>query len=127
MTTNLPCRTAPDAFFARDNERSDSPQAIGRVALAKALCSACPIRLACRDEGREINATGIWGGETDGERRKAGYKAANRRRLPAPCGTEAGQKRHRRNGEECQSCSAGAAAAWRARKAAAQYRLTTAA
>jgi len=123
-----PCRTAPELFFARDNERTDSPEAQDRIADAKAICATCPGWKACRAEGRELQAVGIWGGETEAERTKAGHKVIKRRRQQAACGTEAGEKRHRRLGETpCLPCREGAAAAWQRRKADAQSRLATAA
>jgi Transcription factor WhiB len=32
------------------------------AAVAIAICSDCPVRLACLQYGKEINADGVWGG-----------------------------------------------------------------
>jgi WhiB family transcriptional regulator, redox-sensing transcriptional regulator len=52
---DLPCRQAPDLFFA------ESPQDVEQ---AKALCRGCPARIACLTGalGRR-EPWGIWGGE----------------------------------------------------------------
>jgi len=51
----LPCRAAPQLFFAED------PQDVLR---AKELCHRCPVRLSCLAEalGRR-EPCGVWGGE----------------------------------------------------------------
>jgi hypothetical protein len=99
----LPCRTTdPELFFAPDATS---------ILTAKALCMKCPIVNACREEGRRLRATGVWGGEDDKDRTKAGRKPV-RTRVYAPCGTEAAARRHWRKGEPaCQLCLDGAAAA----------------
>jgi len=51
----------------------------GRTLEAKAICDACPVRLACRDQARAAREPyGIRGGETE-EERKAWLKAQARR------------------------------------------------
>jgi WhiB family transcriptional regulator, redox-sensing transcriptional regulator len=50
----LPCSSDPDLFFA------DAPEDVRR---AKALCAACPIRLACLAGALERGEPhGVWGG-----------------------------------------------------------------
>jgi WhiB family transcriptional regulator, redox-sensing transcriptional regulator len=54
-TTELPCRSDPDLFFA------ESP---GDVNLAKALCGSCPVRHACLAGAlQRAEPCGVWGGE----------------------------------------------------------------
>jgi WhiB family redox-sensing transcriptional regulator len=54
-TVELPCRAAPQLFFAED------PQDLLR---AKALCRQCPVRLTClADALRRREPCGVWGGE----------------------------------------------------------------
>lgn len=118
--TPTPCRTEPRLFIAPDGQREDSPAGRARIAAAKELCRTCPIRTACRDEARTLGAEGIWGGEDDRERRRAGFapKRASVARIAA-CGTEAGARRHRREGElPCPNCLAAETQANAVRKAA---------
>ncbi|MCC9307736.1 WhiB family transcriptional regulator [Kitasatospora sp. RB6PN24] len=111
--TALPCQADPDLFFAPDGVR-DTRQ---RVDNAKALCQLCPIRVACREEGRRLRAAGIWGGEDDTERGsvlaalgpapavEASATAAPARRQPPEHGTRPGYQRRRRRGETaCEPC-----------------------
>jgi WhiB family transcriptional regulator, redox-sensing transcriptional regulator len=54
-TTELPCRSDPDLFFA------ESPQ---DVRLAKDLCGLCPVRKACLAGAlQRAEPWGVWGGE----------------------------------------------------------------
>jgi WhiB family transcriptional regulator, redox-sensing transcriptional regulator len=54
-TTELPCRSDPELFFA------ESPQ---EVRLAKALCGLCPVRQACLAGAlQRAEPWGVWGGE----------------------------------------------------------------
>lgn len=121
MTTaapdRFPCSASPELFHAPDGQHSHTAPYKRRVAAAKAICARCPVRLACRDEGRELHATGIWGGEDDEERTKAGAKP-RKTRVPAPCGTEGGAKRHRRYKQiVCAPCLEAESAANRERVA----------
>lgn len=81
---NAACRDidAPDLFHPKSE--------IGhywqdRIAEAKAICAACPVRLACLEQALASPSThGIWGGTTDSERtalRRRHSKAASRQRL----------------------------------------------
>jgi Transcription factor WhiB len=52
------CRHHPDLASAfTDAVHNDN------VALARSVCSGCPVRLPCLSYGRQLQATGIWGGE----------------------------------------------------------------
>jgi len=54
-TTELPCRSDPELFFA---ERPED------VRLAKALCGPCPLRRACLAGALQRGEPcGVWGGE----------------------------------------------------------------
>jgi WhiB family redox-sensing transcriptional regulator len=75
------CRGASTALFvAPVGEPAGARRA--REAMALALCASCPVRIACRDYARAHREVGIWGGETDGERRSAllGPRPPRRRR-----------------------------------------------
>lgn len=92
-----PCQTNWRPFTAPEDERTSGTTAQARIAAAQRLCRGCFKRIACRDEGRAIGAEGIWGGETDAERRRAGVIIVPPLpELPDRCGTDAGAKRHRR-------------------------------
>ena len=56
------CRTAdPDLFFGPGSERPEARAA--RVAKARAVCFACPIRLACLEVAKANRELwGVWGG-----------------------------------------------------------------
>lgn len=121
ITAPTPCRSRPNLFVAPEGEHPSSGASRKRVAQAKLLCADCPVLLACRDEARATRATGVWGGETDTQRRATGARPKRTtpvRRAIAACGTEAGAQRHRRAGEPvCDSCASGAAEAHRRRLA----------
>jgi len=65
------CRTKGDLFF--EPFREQPPARKVRVAEAKRLCATCPAALECRDAGRRNHELGIWGGETEEERARAGF------------------------------------------------------
>lgn len=115
----IPCQVAPVFFHAADDERLNSEEYNDRIANAKSLCAGCPIKDECRQLGRDLHEVGIWGGETDEERRAAGYQPRGFRSsdiIPA-CGTEAGAKRHRRRGgTPCPPCLRAEAAGRRRRE-----------
>jgi WhiB family redox-sensing transcriptional regulator len=96
----LPCTGQGDLFFRESDRRGN----VARTHRAKRLCARCPVWEACRQLGRDTRSYGIWGGEDEDQRTRAGFKPAHRT-LPAPCGTEAGAKRHGRDGEKaCGPC-----------------------
>ncbi|TWF71795.1 WhiB family transcriptional regulator [Kitasatospora viridis] len=43
------------------------------IAQAKALCSSCAVLDPCRNRARNLGEWGIWGGETEDDRRAAGF------------------------------------------------------
>ena len=51
-----------------------------REAAAKAICASCPVVEPCREFGRLHHEYGVWGGENEEKRVRAGY------RLNAPVG-----------------------------------------
>ncbi|MFB7294021.1 WhiB family transcriptional regulator [Actinacidiphila glaucinigra] len=70
----VPCSARPHLFHPPGDAFSDKgTHGRSRVAEARALCAACPVRVSCRDWARESGEYGIWGGETDSERADAGY------------------------------------------------------
>ena len=55
LRTELPCRSAPELFFA------EQPHDVRQ---AKALCSRCPVRSACLAGAlQRAEPWGVWGGE----------------------------------------------------------------
>ncbi|MFF9643655.1 WhiB family transcriptional regulator [Kitasatospora aureofaciens] len=114
----FPCHNEPELFHAPEG-REPANAALARVNAAKALCFTCPVIKACRDLGRKLRETGVWGGEDDDDREAAGYKPGPTTYvMNAPeCGTEAGAKRHRRSGEKpCRPCQNAESSANVARK-----------
>ncbi|WP_432139748.1 WhiB family transcriptional regulator [Streptomyces sp. bgisy154] len=122
LAAPLPCASQPQLFHPNIDSEGDSDtlkQSDDDVRLARAICSRCPVLLACRAWGRERGETGIWGGETEEERAALGYG----RRLQAgerrpECGTEAGAKWHRRygSGKPCAACARAENEAWLRRR-----------
>ena len=61
---NLPCRQAPDLFFATQSEWHFT-------ALAKKACEKCPLKDPCATYAIQYKEDdGIWGGTTPGERKR---------------------------------------------------------
>ncbi|MCV7361142.1 WhiB family transcriptional regulator [Mycolicibacterium neworleansense] len=62
------CRDAdPTVFYGPDRERAAARRR--RVAQAKAICQACPVKRAClRQSLRLAERHGVWGGLTADER-----------------------------------------------------------
>jgi DNA-binding CsgD family transcriptional regulator len=110
LAAPLPCASQPHLFHPDldpDDDTGAVQQSDDDVRLARAICSRCPVLLACRAWGREHCETGIWGGETEQERAALGYKRAPQPGDDRPaCGTEAGAQWHRRygSGKPCASC-----------------------
>ena len=65
------CQGDRSLFFATPGERPE--RRVRREAKAKRVCAVCPVRLICRDKGREQREHGVWGGETETERAAFGY------------------------------------------------------
>ena len=65
------CRNDRSLFFASPGERPE--RRARREAKAKRICAACPVRIICRDTGREQREHGVWGGETESERAELGF------------------------------------------------------
>jgi len=62
-----------DVFFPDEDNVYDKD----RLKYAKSVCSRCPVKMECREEGDSLNAIGVWGGLTEGERRRI-RKGTNR-------------------------------------------------
>lgn len=57
----------PDVFFHPEGERGAARAA--RIAHAKAICTACPVRAACAAHALAVREPyGIWGGLSEEER-----------------------------------------------------------
>ena len=80
-TAKAACRGLTNVFFPPSAERPQARER--REALARSVCAACAVVLACRDFARSNHEYGFWGGESEDERHAAGY------RLIAPIGTRA--------------------------------------
>ena len=65
------CVGRSELFF--EPFRELAPQRAVRERAAKRVCAQCPVQLACRESGRRNHESGIWGGETEEERVRAGY------------------------------------------------------
>jgi WhiB family redox-sensing transcriptional regulator len=99
----------PDLFFPKKGDAGQAKQ-------ARAVCARCPVREQCLTAALEADERfGIFGGlsvrQRDAlkrERNTTGPESTtrpDRRRHRAPCGTEAGAKRHWRDGETiCTPC-----------------------
>jgi WhiB family redox-sensing transcriptional regulator len=70
--TPRPCHGKAYIFYGKSAERPERRDK--REALAKKVCSACPVAIQCRDIARKNKEQyGVWGGETERERHMAGY------------------------------------------------------
>jgi WhiB family transcriptional regulator, redox-sensing transcriptional regulator len=75
---NAQCHGQAALFFPPLAERPDAR--MRRESAAKAICAQCPVLERCRTYGRSHHEYGVWGGENEEERVRAGY------RLNAPVG-----------------------------------------
>lgn len=66
------CAGQTDTFFASPGERPEARAR--REAKARQLCLMCPVLDACRTWARQNREYGFWGGESEEERAKAGYR-----------------------------------------------------
>lgn len=65
------CGSHAHLFFGSFRERPGTRRR--REARAKRMCARCPVQDVCREAGRRNHESGVWGGETDEERARAGY------------------------------------------------------
>lgn len=65
------CKGRLDLFYAPHAERP--PSRARREAEGRQLCAVCPVRRPCQTYARDQRELGLWGGETEEERRAAGY------------------------------------------------------
>ena len=65
------CRGKYDLFFEPFGERPGPRRR--REAQAKLLCAQCPVQMNCLEAGRRNHESGLWGGETEEERVRAGF------------------------------------------------------
>jgi len=71
-TEHAECRGESRLFFAPAGERPEARAT--REAQARAVCSACPALLDCRDWAREHREYGFRGGESEEDRAAAGFR-----------------------------------------------------
>lgn len=69
----VPCAGRTDLFFAPPGERPEAR--VRREAAARRLCRDCPAAEPCRAEARRNREFGVWGGESEEERARAGFRA----------------------------------------------------
>jgi WhiB family redox-sensing transcriptional regulator len=65
------CRGHTELFFAPNAERPQARER--REAQARRLCRECPVMTPCRDTARFAHEYGLWGGESEDERHRAGF------------------------------------------------------
>lgn len=63
-----PCWSYPEAFF--DDDEEDTPSTSHEQIIAKSLCAGCEARFACADYAIKWQPVGIWGGTTEGYRKR---------------------------------------------------------
>lgn len=66
------CKGRTDLFFSA-TAREAKKDRLRRESIAMTYCQQCPVRIPCRDYGRENNELGIWGGENEEMRWRAGF------------------------------------------------------
>lgn len=68
----------PDVFFpVSAKDEADEARH------AKSICAQCPVREACLDYAITYDERGIWGGTTEGQRRRIRERRARERKLGA--------------------------------------------
>ena len=116
---------ADEAACAGQNAEWWFPAEVGRRrtrygddSVAKRICNTCPVLEQCLTHALTHDETdGVWGGLSPEERAEL-RKARLRPMAEMDHGTEAGEKKHRRRGEEpCNRCRVAASRAQRERKA----------
>lgn len=79
------CSGMTELFFTPSHSENSKTKR-RREAAAIAICNSCPSMLLCREYARKNSELGIWGGETEDMRWKAGVvppnSALKRRRSP---------------------------------------------
>ncbi len=70
-TSDGNCRNKTELFFAPYAERPQSRDR--REAKARVICERCPSIEPCRNYARTNREYGFWGGESEGDRARAGY------------------------------------------------------
>lgn len=100
------CRnTNTDLFYPDKNEQPKL------IELAKSTCRRCPVADQCLTEAIKHNEPdGIWGGldrkEREQMRRKLRLPTGKTPLMPFPHGTDAGHRRHQREGTNpCAACN----------------------
>lgn len=73
------CKGKTNLFFGPPGERPSRRRR--RETLARAYCNVCPVAEPCRSAGRANRENGMWGGENEEERARAGHapRATERR------------------------------------------------
>ena len=82
------CKGKTHLFFGPPRERPSRRRK--RETLARAYCNVCPVAETCIESGRVNRENGLWGGENEEERARAGYTPrATERRSVAHAAREA--------------------------------------
>ena len=78
------CSGKTELFFPPTSGKEPMRDRDKREAAAMTVCRQCPVIVECRNYARENNELGIWGGENEESRWKAGFLPSafglNRRR-----------------------------------------------
>lgn len=69
---NAICKGKTALFFIPPRNESKRDR-LRRESIAVTYCAQCPVITECRDYARRNNELGIWGGETEEMRWRAGY------------------------------------------------------
>ncbi len=78
--TDGSCKGQTHLFFAPHGEQADDRER--REAIARTICSSCPVLLDCREYARTNREQGFWGGENDDQRMAARRAAGRRSAIP---------------------------------------------
>lgn len=65
------CKGQTHLFFGEYNERPSARRS--REKKAVAICESCSVMLQCRQYARSQDELGVWGGETEEDRYRAGF------------------------------------------------------
>lgn len=94
-TAKAMCKGKTGLFFAPPGERDGRRRR--REALANAYCAVCPVQAICESAGRQGREHGIWGGENDESRARAGHAPRSpHRRAVAQAAREAREREAQR-------------------------------
>ena len=71
------CRGMTEYFYSQGSKKEVPRSKVKREAIAKQICSQCPVIEPCREYARANAEIGVWGGENEDDRFLAGYMRQN--------------------------------------------------